>query len=379
MRKSILHIIYSLYRGGAERLIETTVRFSNPAIFKHTVCSLTGEGELGNAIRSAGGTVHTMNKQEKAGPAVILSLARLIRKGHFDLLHLHNTPGNIWGTPAHWMARSRIPIVRTEHGFLFHSRYPAIYKYMYLPFSKRSARIICVCDELRDTLSARFPSIREKFVTIRNGIPIGDFQGLPDIARCRDLFSLPQDSLIIGTVGRLSAEKNQMELIMAFRELSSSERNCYLAIMGEGEMKGHLISTARELGLAESVLFLPETDDIHNFYGALDLFALSSTSEGIPLTILEAMACGLPVVAPAVGGIPEVVEDRLSGLFYPAGRAEILAEKILNILSDPGRGKRMGMRGMKISRQDFSAERFAGDQDRLYLQVMEAENDAPSP
>jgi glycosyltransferase involved in cell wall biosynthesis len=105
------------------------------------------------------------------------------------------------------------------------------------------------------------------------------------------------------------------------------------------------------------------------FYGALDLFALTSTSEGIPLTMLEAMAAGIPVVAPPVGGIPEVIEDSLSGYFYPAGNVGILAERIINIISEPGLGERMGMRGRKIVTEEFSARRFAAEQDKIYFDL----------
>ncbi|MFO7915388.1 MAG: glycosyltransferase [Candidatus Krumholzibacteriales bacterium] len=370
MRYRVLHIIYSLFRGGAERLIETTVRFSDPSLFQHSVCSLTEAGDMASSIERAGAEVHVMGKRGRFDLRVFLRLASLIRKGGFDLLHLHNMPGNLWGTAASSAALSSTPIVRTEHGYLFHSRYPRFYEYLYVVLSARSRKIICVCDALRETLSDRFPSLKEKLITIRNGIPAEDFSGLPSKEECRRFFDLPSGPGLIGTAGRLSGEKNQAELIRAFRMVSEDLTGVNLAIMGEGEMKDDLTSAAEDMGLAGRIIFLPPSGEIDRFYGALDLFVLSSTSEGMPLTLLEAMACGLPVVAPAVGGIPEAAEDSLSGYLYPAGNEELLADRISGIISDPGMGKRMGERGREIVRREFNAGRFASEQDELYMRII---------
>ena len=374
MRYRVLHIIYSLFRGGAERLIETTVRFSDSSLFEHSVCSLTEAGEMAGSIEKAGGKVHVMGKRGRFNPVFFLKLASLIRKGGFDLLHLHNMPGNLWGTTARCAALSSIPIVRTEHGYLYHSRYPRFYKNLYVILSGRSRRIICVCEALREALSASFPSLSEKMITIRNGIPAEEFSGLPSRGECRRFFGLPQESILIGTAGRLSVEKNQEELIRAFGIFSEKFGDADIAIMGEGEMKAHLVSAAEGLGLAERIIFLPVSEEIEKFYGALDLFVLSSTSEGMPLTLLEAMASGLPVVAPAVGGIPEAAEDSLSGYLYPAGSEEALADRISRVISNPGMGSRMGQRGREIVRKEFNAVRFAAEHDELYMQIIHEAN-----
>jgi len=371
MKYRILHIIYSLNRGGAERLIETTVRFSDPSTFDHSVCSLTDAGRISESISREGGDVYTMRKKRKLDPFFFSRLVSLIRKGRFDLLHLHNLPGNLYGTSAHLISRSPVPIIRTEHGYLVHSRYPGFYKHLYVILSRRSEKIICVCDDLRDTLAERFPSLTDKFVTIRNGIPAEDYSDLPPVKECREFFGLPPDSQIIGTAGRLSREKNQIELIRAFKRVSNINSRAFLAILGNGRMRDQLAAAAAEMGVKDRVSLLSGTEHINKFYGGLDLFTLTSTSEGIPLTLLEAMACGLPAVAPAVGGIPEVIEDSLSGYFYPPGNEAVLADRIMNILSDPGRAGRMGMRGKKIVHEDFSAGRFASEQDELYLGALE--------
>jgi glycosyltransferase involved in cell wall biosynthesis len=334
------------------------------------VCPLTGAGELSESIERWGGTVRPLGKRRGADPAALIRLAAIIRKGRFSLLHLHNLPGNLWGTPAAVLSRTGMPVVRTEHGYLFHRRYPAIYKYLYPLLSKRSERIICVCEDLRQTLAGEFPSLAGRFVTLRNGIPAGDFDELPEREECRRGFGLPENQPIAGTVGRLSEEKNHLELLRAFRIAAEGMGDPYLAILGEGEMEHRLRAEAENLGIAGRVIFLGSTGDIERFYGALDLFVLSSASEGIPLTLLEAMASGLPALAPPVGGIPEVMEDGLSGYFYTPGSCEAMAERMIELLSDRGMGRRMGMRGRTIVKEDFNAERFASGQDDIYREVI---------
>jgi glycosyltransferase involved in cell wall biosynthesis len=373
MRRRILHIIYSLYRGGAERLIETQALTGNRELFEYLVCSITGGGDLAEAIESAGARVLLMHKRHRWDLTIIPRIARLIVKQRIDLLHLHNIPGTLWGTLASDLAVRRVPIVRTEHRPWIPERLPWVYRALYPYFMKRTARVICVSGFVQSTFVKRFPRFATKFVSVPNGVRIDAFRGLPDKQSARARFKLPLDIPVIGTVGRLEAVKNHRVLIDAFARVHTAFPRAHLAILGDGPLKESLASHAADLRLSNEVSFVKSTASAEVFLRCLDAFALSSDSEGMPLTLLEAMAAQVPVVATGVGGIPEVIEDGVDGRLVPRGSADALADAILSLLTPSEESAAMGRRGREKVERLFSAERTIGETERIYSEILGTE------
>lgn len=372
MRK-VLHVIYSLYRGGAERLIETIVLESKGDRYRHLVCSLTGGGDLVQKIEQAGGKVFLLGKKHRGDVSAFSKLARLIRRERIDLLHLHGAPGAFWGTLAVSLGRIAVPIVRTEHRPYLPEHMPGPYRLLYAYLTKRTNRVICVSESVRDTYVKRFPDLGERHITIPNSIRTAEFENIPPKSECRSRFALPTSGRIIGTMGRLVPIKNHAMLIEALLRIRSTVPDTHVAILGEGELRDFLVARAADLGLRENVSIVDPTPDIPHFLGALDLFVLSSDSEGLPLTILEAQAAGLAVVATSVGGIPEVIEHGVNGYTVPPGLVEPFADRVAELLRNPEAAKQMGDTGRNMVRERHGAGKMVSRIESVYDTVLSAE------
>ncbi|HER43000.1 MAG TPA: glycosyltransferase [Candidatus Eisenbacteria bacterium] len=372
MRHRILHIIYSLYRGGAERVIETQVRLGDRDRFEYLVCSITGGGDLAGVIAESGGRVFLMRKRHRGDPAAAWRIARLIDREKADLIHLHNAPGAFWGTLASLCARRRTPIVRTEHRPWLPRELPALYRSLHSNLAGRAARIICVSDYVRSSHGERFPGLSERMVTVPNGVRIDAFRDLPGRRESRARFKLPPDTPIVGTIGRLVPVKNHRLLIDAFARVHAEMPEAHLAILGDGPLGASLAAHAADLRLSNDISFVTSSPSAEVFLRCLDVFALSSDSEGMPLTLLEAMAAGVPVAATDVGGIPEVIENGRDGLLAPPSSPEPLARAISSLLSHSAEAGEMAQRAREKVERLYSAERTVRETERIYTELLEA-------
>ncbi len=368
--RAILHVIYSLYRGGAERQIETIVHLSKGERYRHLVCSLTGGGDLIETIAAAGGKVFLLGKRHRGDVSAFWKLARLIRRRRIDLIHLHGAPGAFWGTLAAALGGIRVPIVRTAHRPYLPALMPGLYRRLYPYLMRQARRVICVSESVRNSYFMRFPDLGPRFITIPNSIRTAEYENLPPKSECRSRFGLPESGTIIGTIGRLVPVKNHALLIDMLPRLREDVPDAHVAILGEGKLEQSLRARIGELGLRERVSIIGPTPDVPLFLGALDLFVLSSDSEGLPLTILEAQAAALAVVATSVGGVPEVITDGENGYTVPPGYSAQFITKISRLLLDPELAERMGGRGRDMVRELYGAEKMVNAIESVYDAVL---------
>ncbi len=370
MRRKVLHVIYSLYRGGAERVIETQLLGADRRRFEYLVCSITGGGDMIDRMSNAGARVFLLGKRRRGDVTAVTKLANLIRSEHVDLLHLHNSPGMFWGTLAQIASGTGAPIVRTEHNPYLPENMPALFRWVLPPFTRRASRIICVSERVRQSFAGRFPELAGKFIEIPNGIRLQDYEKLPPRAECRAQYKLLPGAKLIGTVGRLAPVKNHKLLIEALFLVRQTVPDVHLAIIGEGEMREALAAYAADLSVSEYVSLVKETQTIDHFYGAIDIFCLSSDSEGMPLTLLEALASGVPVVSTEVGGIPEIIENGKTGYLVPRGSADSLAQRIVELLQNPSKATELALSGRKMVHERFPAEKMIAATEAVYEEVL---------
>ncbi len=370
MRQRVLHVIYSLYRGGAERVIETQVLGGDRRRFEYLVCSVTGGGDLIDRLSNAGARVFLLGKKRRGDVTAVTKLANLIRREKVDLIHLHNAPGMFWGTLARAASGSKAPIVRTEHNPYLPETIPALYRWLYPRFTKSARRIICVSERVRRSYAEAFPALADMFLEIPNGIRLQDYEKLPPRAECRARFKLLPGAKLIGTVGRMVPVKNHKMLIEALSLVRQEVGDVHLAIIGEGELRESLAAYAADMGVSEYVSLVKETQKIDYFYGAIDIFCLSSDSEGMPLTLLEALASGVPAVSTEVGGIPEVIESGVTGYLVPKGSAEFLAKRVVELLRDPAKAQQLALAGRAMVHERFPAEKMIRATETVYEQAL---------
>jgi glycosyltransferase involved in cell wall biosynthesis len=358
--------------GGAQTYVASLL----PALVEEfdVVVAAHGPGPLLEAAQRAGArAVALEHVRRPLSPwrdlRGLLELVALFRRERPDILHANSSKAGVLGRLA--AALSGVPIrIFTVHGWAF-SAHTGIASELY----KRAERVmrplttvtICVAESERAAGLATRACDPERTIVIRNGV---DTDGA---VPTRGDGAEPT----VVAVGRLQRPKDPLTLARAFGRVRASFS---AVIVGEGPDRPRLEAEIRRLGLDEAVVLAGDRSDVADMLAGADIFVLSSTSEGLPLSILEAMAAALPVVASSVGGVPEAVEDGDTGLLVPPRDPVRLAAALERLLVDPGLRRRLGANGRKRVREHFGLEAFQQAHVDVYRRALARRGTAaPSP
>lgn len=352
-RIRVAHVAQQLNTGGLEKLLVEFARHADRGRFDLRFVSLAGRGNVADDIAAQGWPVSALEESPGLRPGLVLRLARLFRQWKVDVVHTHNTRSLLYAAPAAWLAR--VPAVfHMRHGQRFGAsgRETTAFRLA----TRLVGRVVCVSEDCA-RLSAAEGVAPGRLCVIRNGIDVARFA-----------YAGPAASGPAVMVGRLSPEKDVANLLRATALLARECPSFRLEIAGDGECLPGLRWLAGQLGLDSQVRFLGEVRDIPSLLARASLFVLPSLTEGLSLTLLEAMARGLPVVATRVGGNPEVVVEGETGFLVPSQSPQELAGALLRIQRDPHLGDRMGRAGRQRVEAHFDVRRMVGDYEALYLQ-----------
>lgn len=359
---SIVHVLGSLHVGGGERIAlllgQRQVREG------HRVAVISLEQPPGGALFTefarAGIAVHTVPKGPGFDATLFPRLYATLRAIRPDVVHTHNPPPQIYAIGPAKLAGARV--VHTKHG-----PHPDAWHRLWL---RRGGAALADEFVVISPMTAEFArqlreSSESKMSVIQNGTDLDRF--VPDEAArraTRERLGVPAGAVLVGTVGRMAKVKNHALLVRAAAPLLGAE--VHLAIAGGGAEAANTAALVKELGLEAHVHLVGEISAIPEFLAGLDVFALSSDTEGLPLSLAEAMGVGLPVVSTAVGGVPLVVVEGETGLLVPKGDEAALREAIARLAGDAGLRARMGERGRVVAHERYSAERMAREYMALY-------------
>lgn len=300
----------------------------------------------------------------------LLSIISLIKKRKIDLMHAHEFAMNVYGSMA--SAMTGIPIVTTVHGKNYY--WEKWRRRLAYRFASKQSTMIAVSEDIRKFLIDKVGVKSGRVITIYNGIDTEAY--FPDSQlrnSIRQKLRISETQAVIGTVGSLFAVKGHTYLLKAASIVTKTYPESVFLIAGGGDLLGQLRVEANQLGIGNNVIFLGPREDIPALLQDMDIFILPSLSEGLPLSVLEAMACAKPVVATDVGGIPEVIVDGQSGLLVPPGNSQALAEKILELLKNRSLADKLGNAGSLRVRKDFSFENMWIRYQKLYENCFEGE------
>jgi len=359
--RRILHFVDHLGLGGAEHaLVQMATRVDRSRFATAVGCF--EQSAFGDALAAAGVPLHVLPKRRAFDLRLLWDMVRLLRRERSDLLHCHDLQSAAYGAIAGLLAR--VPALFTVQGEVVFKqpRTPRL-----LPWIGRlHRRIVFVADWLRQRALRDFRVPPAKALLIHNAADLSAFvPGEPDPALARSLGLEPGD-LVVGAVGNLRPVKDHATLLRAFARVAARVPQARLVIVGEGDERPRLEALAAELGIAGSVKLLGQRADVPLLLRRFDVFVLSSISEGLSLSIVEAMAVARPVVATRVGGNPEIVRDGETGLLVPSGDPPALAEALVALLDDPARRDAFGAAGLRRAQSVFSLPGMIEQYERLY-------------
>jgi glycosyltransferase involved in cell wall biosynthesis len=364
----ILWVTKGLGRGGAERLLVSLAKRLDRSRFDLEVAYLLPwKDALVPELESLDVPVHCLGGSRSFDMRWVSRFRSLVRQGRFDLLHSH-TPYVAIG------ARTirRPPIVHTEHNTW--GTYRPSTRWMNRLTYPRNAAVIAVSHAV--ALSIELPPFVRTWPpvhVIHHGAELSAYRPpTPEMCiRARTALGLRRDALVVGTVGNLTRKKDHRTLLEATARAASHHPEIQLVLVGSGPLERTVRDDSRSLGLIDRVVFAGSRDDVADLLPAFDVFALSSRNEGLPISLLEAMAAGVPCAATSVGGVPEVIDDGNEGLLVPAGDSDALADALSTLLGAPDLRRAIGARGAQTARR-FDITEAARRTEAVYRDALRA-------
>jgi glycosyltransferase involved in cell wall biosynthesis len=366
----VLHLVDTLGVGGTEcQLVQTAIR-QRSASHEVTVGCLHAEGPMLQALQRARIPVVEFRKgktlRSANGIYQLLRLVIFLRRGKFQVVHAHDLWANVLGAFAAWLART--PVIISSRRYLedLHEWDSPWRSAMNRIVYRLSTLVVVNARAIRDVLVKKEGVPAEKVSVVYNGVDVNRFAYAP---RDRDkvLPDVGREAKVVAVLGNMySPMKGHAFLVEAARHVCRKQRDVVFLLIGDGKERPKLEQQVREAGLERQILFLGRREDIPELLACCDLSVLPSEAEGLPNSVLEAMAAGLPVVATCVGGVPEVIRDGMDGLLVPPRDPGALAEAILRALYDPDLAKKLAAVGQQRVRTRFSFDRLVTTLEQLY-------------
>jgi len=362
-RIHVLQATFGMDIGGMERVIADLCRYVDPDRFRFTICCLSVRGKLADEVEADGVPVIYCENQARLGKYLRgVELGRIMREHKVDILHTHNTTAFIDGLIGARLAG--VPVtVHTDHC----KNYPIERRWMVLEniASRLVDKVVAVSHHTRGELMEFEKMAADKVTVIHNGINPRPHAALsPEVLRRE--FGIGPESFVIGTVGRLEAQKGLDLLLRSIPAVIAAAPQARFILVGGGTREAELKALSRSLGIEDHVVFTGWRTDAIALMKRFDCFVQSSNFEGMPMVLLEAMSLAKPIVATAVGGVPEVIEHEHTGLLIKSREEQELSQTLLRLVTNPDLTRHFGMNGRARYEQRFTAEAMASTYQQLY-------------
>jgi glycosyltransferase involved in cell wall biosynthesis len=353
--------------GGLELVVLDLVREGRRLGHDAQVVCLDSPGALAGEVEAAGTKLTCFEKPPGLHPDLVVQIRSFLRRERPDIVHTHQIGALFYAGLAARGVRGTT-VVHTEHGV----HYPGRFRFRFLArlAGLHASRFFCVSQDIAAKVLENRVAPRSKVRFIPNGIDVRRFDAGGDRPQLRRSLGLPPDAPVIGTVGRLAPIKRQDLLIRAFAGLRRRVPGAHLLLVGDGPSMADLRRLADALDLGGCMTFAGYQTRPESYLLAMDLFALTSRSEGMPLAVLEAWAVGIPVVAARVGGLPELIAHDETGLLVEPGDETALEAAFAGLILDPPRSRRIGRAGRDRVLAHFDVRTTASAYDHHYRTLL---------
>lgn len=356
----VFHLVDSMERGGMERMVCDLAVAQQAAGHEVCIVCMHSLGPYAAEARAAGVAVEWLHKRPGLDLGFAWRLARKVRAsrrhGGPAVLHSHNAMPGYYAALAGLMMARAIQ-VNTRHNMGSPrpgDRIERLFKWSV----KALDAVVFVSEQSRQKFVEGGVVPRYRAALVKNGVPLGRYPPASASSRstARARLGLPNDAFVVGAVGRLVEVKNHRLLVRAARAVLAALPGARFVLVGGGELHDKIKAEVQSLGMADSFLLAGERDDVPALLPALDTFVLCSLSEGYSISLVEAAAVGLAVVASRVGGNPEIIQHGVSGLIVESGDAEGLAAALLQLAADPAMRRSLGAAAASWAREHASVE-----------------------
>lgn len=323
MAKRILYVVYSLNIGGLEKIVVDLANSLDPQQYEPFICCIANAGEFAEEFKYPE-NLFVIGNTGRINYRSCRTIHRILKEHEIHIVHSHNLAGLLYSVPA---ARIRhVPIIHTNHGYVEEERRNIKLKIFEKWMSRFVDRYVCVSEQLRKEVEKSLWVKRDRILVLYNGVEaVADFP-------IRD--SLGEDTAVIGSVGRLDPIKNYRFLLEAFSEIVVRRPACRLELIGDGNEYNELVDLRNELKLNNKVVFRGNVRNPRDYVKAFDIFVLTSLSEGLSMSILEAMSLKKVCVVSHVGGNPEIIEKGMNGFLFESNNKIDFVQIMMNVIEN---------------------------------------------
>lgn len=366
--------------GGAATVVESLVKFlPEQGVDLTVLCSPIEDRDYPERLASYGVPVRLVRLERDPAPvsdlAAYATLVGMLREGRFDVLHLHTTKPGLLGRSA---ARSVSPatrVVYTPHGFYFQYAPSPAKRMFYLEMERALAPatdLLIACSEVEGEIAVAEGIVpRERVVVVPNGVDLASCRSTEEVAETRRRFGFAEGDIVVSMVARMAAPKDPVCVVRAVARLTARHPRLRVLLVGDGPLRAEAEAEAARRRVAGLVHFHGPVRPLAPVYAMSAATVLSTSSEGLPMVILESLACGVPVVASDIPGCREAIDDGVTGFVFPPGSDEGLAEALDRLLSDEGLRASIGAAGRRRVEERHDARRAAGRVAEAYRRLAE--------
>jgi glycosyltransferase involved in cell wall biosynthesis len=360
----IVFIVESLDVGGTELSLLKWLRHCDRKTFEPSVISFR-KGDLMKELEALNVPVGIMRKRFPFDLSFTCRLVKKLKKVKPDLIHCRNSiPAISYGVLAARIAN--IPVISSIHGRTHYLR-QGIKTWLWFKIMRLSHRIITVTEGIKKDVARWSGMPPERITVIYNGIDTRNNKTLFSRQDLRSSFGLPEDAFIIGTVGGLRPIKGHKYLVDAMPFILTKLPQARIVLIGQGEEETPLRNRVRSLNMGNCVKFLGHRKNAGDIIRMLDVFVLSSLSEGFPNVLLEAMMAQVPIVATRVGGVEEIVSDGQEALLVGHSDSGALAKAVVNLAENPKLRETLAANALQRVKKEFDIRTTLADYDAVYL------------
>ena len=304
--------------------------------------------------------------------AFISKFVRLCRQLKIEIIHSHLSGANLYSSLAGMILR--IPVIATYHNeFIMPGRTERFIMFKSMLVRKLAAKIVLIADFMQKDYIQKGKFSPEKLMTVYNGIDLDNQRNNREISDLRNELGLKDNEIIVGNVANIRQPKGHRYLIETARQVCNDLPDVKFLLIGDpgkGELKKEIEEQIAGLHLENNVKLLGFRQDVHKLLHLMDIFVLSSTSEGLPLSVVEAMAASKPVVATNIGGLPEIVIPDETGYLVEPADSAALAEKLSILIKNEDLRQQMGEKGRNMAINKFSIETMIDTYQNLYKELL---------